>query len=700
MNKLQTLLFILTATLLLACNRLPATDFYEVNGIISIEAAVDEQVNNWEKESHYTGKSMVSYRGTESNNGQLSFDFYVSKPGSYSFWILSSRFSPSEEENFLEFYFEDEEGRELQRSTLALPSENTLKWVNKSHTDESEIVVSFPEEGVYTLSFESFGKAGYRVDKIHMNSDYNRKPEGMGLPATRNPRVDPVQAKRDQFIAMPPAWAFGVLFGGDMDQNETIKTIEKLNESDYPIDGYWVDSRFGGDQQPERDFSGYSDLEELWAFLDSLNIKAGVSIGSKIFHDEKGEMLAGLDDLGAAEYFNQKVKPAFDQAVDFLKLTENPSLEFTKIAFETVQEHNKSTESRGFIMTGIHNTHDPRFKKYPANLSRNKFLSDDSDIRCDTMGGLKESIEMGADPRLTTYEIPFLIHDIGGCSLFSSAEISDELFIRWVQFSAFNTMMHLYSHTKNGKLMTPDNFSVVAQNQFMNLAQLRNRLFPYLYSYAHRAYATGVKPVTGDGVGTTQYMLGEAFLVAPIYESGERNRNVHFQPGTWYDYWSGRKYEGGQSWLIDAPLTKIPVFVKAGSIIPYRNYSQTILSGSNDTLTVEVYSGASGTFRLYEDDYETMGYSRAQFATTGFRYFEGESQSVFTIGAIAGRYSDMPIERSWNIEIKYSAEPKLVELNGELLERDTIWEYSSDTQILAIKWKHSVHEKLDFVIQY
>lgn len=152
--------------------------------------------------------------------------------------------------------------------------------------------------------------------------------------------------------------------------------------------------------------------------------------------------------------------------------------------------------------------------------------------------------------------------------------------------------------------------------------------------------------------------------------------------------------------MIDAPLTKIPVFVKAGSIIPYRNYSQTILSGSNDTLTVEVYSGSSGTFRLYEDDYETTGYSRAEFATTGFRYFEGENQSVFTIGAIAGRYPDMPIMRNWNIEIKFADEPAQIELNGEVLERGKDWEFTFDSRTLVIGWANSVHEKLDFLIQY
>ncbi len=143
---------------------------------------------------------------------------------------------------------------------------------------------------------------------------------------------------------------------------------------------------------------------------------------------------------------------------------------------------------------------------------------------------------------------------------------------------------------------------------------------PYIYSLGHRTYETGAPfmralfmDFPGDPKVATiadEYMFGPAFLVAPVTEQGATSRMVYLPAGAdWYNYWTGERVRGGQSIQADAPIDMLPLFVRAGSIVPLgepveSTHQQQKLSG------LRVYPGADADFTLYEDDGRTYDYEK------------------------------------------------------------------------------------------
>ena len=122
---------------------------------------------------------------------------------------------------------------------------------------------------------------------------------------------------------------------------------------------------------------------------------------------------------------------------------------------------------------------------------------------------------------------------------------------------------------------------------------------------------------------TDQYMFGPALLVNPVTEYKARTRRVYLPSGrNWYDFWTGRRYDGGQSIDADAPYDRIPLFVPSGSIVPVGPDQQYIGQKTRETVTLYVYTGANAKFLLYEDDGKTYGYERNEFSTVPLAWDE------------------------------------------------------------------------------
>lgn len=637
---------------LITCNQLPEADYYEIDGIISIEAESQGDYNNWIVEHHYTNFGVTS-QNTDSDTttaGKIRYTFYVSIPGEYSIWLLSSRFSNDPNQNFIEVSVWDDENSEIKTSAFQLPARNIPEWVNDSVNDD-EVSVRLTQPGFYSIEFNSFGKAGYRLDKLHLSLNNAFKPQGMGFPETTDPRFDPVDQKREQLIRIPPQWAFGGLFGGAVDELTIKNDIEKLLERDIPVDAYWVNNLISDD---------------LSLFMDQHRIRKG-TMGS----DENTDVDS-----------------------DFVLLPLESELDVVYDKYEKTRNIEEKT-SRGFTFSGINNVYNEEFKLYPVNRY--------PDYESTGFETLKDQIEKVSNPRLTTYEIPFLTHD-----LFDLKDVEeskrDELFIRWIQFAAFNPIMTLFP-TLDG-LITQSGFTL-SERGITNLKKysvLRSRLFPYIYSHAHFTRQSGVKMIKGDGLRNTQFMFGDAFLVAPVSEIGVRERSVYFPDGYWYDYNSNNSYVGGRSWFIRAPLEDIPLFVKAGSIIPYRDYSPTIAEGDKGFLRVEIYTGDAGTFRLTEDDGYSEDYLQGIAARTMFRYNEIQGHKILTIGAVQRHYHEMNVMRDYQIEFLHAERPSQILLNENTIadseeEGNIYWVYDDDKEAIKLYIPEANrNEKIDIEI--
>jgi alpha-D-xyloside xylohydrolase len=277
---------------------------------------------------------------------------------------------------------------------------------------------------------------------------------------------------------------------------------------------------------------------------------------------------------------------------------------------------------------------------------------------------LREQISAGVN--LSLSGLPNWTHDIGGFSVedrYAREEPEHlaewrELNLRWFQFGAFSPLFRSHGEYPYREIfnLAPDDSEV--QNSLIWYDRLRYRLLPYIYTLAGDTYHHGgtimralVMDFSDDpnvrDLGT-QYLFGPALLVAPVTAFGARTWDVYLPAGArWHDFYTGRVYDGGQTVAADAPLARMPLFVRAGSIVPTGpaiEYTDQRLDGP---ITLFVYAGANGAFDLYEDDGETYAHQGGAFTWIPIRY--DDASGTVTIGARQGGYPGMPVRRTFRV---------------------------------------------------
>lgn len=208
--------------------------------------------------------------------------------------------------------------------------------------------------------------------------------------------------------------------------------------------------------------------------------------------------------------------------------------------------------------------------------------------------------------------------------------------------------------------------------------KLKSELLPYTYSIAYEAvtgkpmiramFLEDANPYTLGTATKYQYMFGPYFLVAPIYqptssdEEGNDIRNgIYLPEGLWADYFDGTVYEGGNVVnSYDAPLWKLPVFVKAGAIIPMNNANNNVSQIDRTLRTYEIYPYGSSQFTEYDDDGVTEAYKAGAYATTLIESHEAAGNAVFVVNPSEGSYEGMPEQKTTQFIINVSAKPKKV----------------------------------------
>jgi alpha-glucosidase/alpha-D-xyloside xylohydrolase len=198
-----------------------------------------------------------------------------------------------------------------------------------------------------------------------------------------------------------------------------------------------------------------------------------------------------------------------------------------------------------------------------------------------------------------------------------------ELFVRWFEWGAFQPVMRAHGERKHNEVWS---YGKQAEPILAKYLKLRYQLLPYTYSIAYRSYQTGAPymralfmdfpadPKAADI--PDEYMYGPAFLVAPVTEQGATHREVYLPAGSdWYNYWTNQRLHGGQTIVVDAPIDTLPLFVKAGSIVPLG--SEVLSTQQPQTIaSVRVYPGADGSFRVFQDDGKTYDYEKGHDSIT------------------------------------------------------------------------------------
>jgi alpha-D-xyloside xylohydrolase len=270
--------------------------------------------------------------------------------------------------------------------------------------------------------------------------------------------------------------------------------------------------------------------------------------------------------------------------------------------------------------------------------------------------------------------IPWWTTDVGGFAVPSRWSRSDprpedveawrELVTRWFQYSTFCPLLRVHGQFPYREMwyFGADEGHRAFQTQ-LAFDRLRYRMLPYTYSLAAaatRAHATPMRPLVMDfredpearGIGD-QFLLGPSLLVNPVTAPGVTRRPVYL-PGRqrddsgptragWYNFWTGAYHPGGGRIDAPAPYESLPVFVKAGSILPMGPELQHTGEKPADPLVLWVYTGKDADFELYEDDGETYAYEKGQHATIPLAWDEAKGE--LTMGARVGSFPGMLARR-------------------------------------------------------
>jgi alpha-D-xyloside xylohydrolase len=241
-----------------------------------------------------------------------------------------------------------------------------------------------------------------------------------------------------------------------------------------------------------------------------------------------------------------------------------------------------------------------------------------------------------------------------------------ELNSRWFQFSTFCPILRVHGQQQLREMYNlGDEHSEIYRSE-LKFDRLRYALLPYVYSLAGAATqdgATLMRPLAMDFPGdrpgrelTDEYLFGPAFLVAPVTTFGARSRAVYLPAGVnWYDFWTGTHLRGGRRVQAPAPFDSLPVYVRAGSIVPFGPDLEYTAEKAADPITLRVYTGADASFSLYEDDGLSYGYERGEFARIDMRW--DEARHTLTLGARSGAFPGMLPVRTFNVVVISPARP-------------------------------------------
>ncbi|MBN2735540.1 MAG: DUF5110 domain-containing protein [Spirochaetales bacterium] len=253
--------------------------------------------------------------------------------------------------------------------------------------------------------------------------------------------------------------------------------------------------------------------------------------------------------------------------------------------------------------------------------------------------------------------MPYWTTDIGGYwghNLDWSTNTNNELFTRWFQYGAFNPVFRI--HGGGSRELYGNQWSSTTKANLLIIDKLRYRLMPYIYSLAWKITDQGytmMRPLVFDYPKDAtvynikdQFLFGPAFLVNPVTREGATSRQVYLPAGKWYDFWKGTSVEGGRNITAAAPLSEIPLFIKAGSIVPMGPDIQ-YANESADPLEIRVYTGKDASFTLYEDQGDSYDYESGHYSTIDFNW--NEAKAELTIAKRAGSFSTMLDKRTFNI---------------------------------------------------
>ena len=309
---------------------------------------------------------------------------------------------------------------------------------------------------------------------------------------------------------------------------------------------------------------------------------------------------------------------------------------------------------------------------------------------------LKTHVSVAINTALTG--IPYWGTDIGG--FVPTKEYTGELHVRWFQFGAFCPLFRAHGRTWHLRLPWGWNTGELGPNEIENYTggaanpeeselhnaavepicrkylELRYRLLPYLYSIVRECCQTGLPimralwlhyPDDSMAVGRgDEYLWGRDILVAPVTEKGATSRKLYLPRGVWHDFWTEEKIAGGREIERPVDLAAIPLYARAGAIIPLGPTKQFTSEQTDDPTTLQIYSGADGSFLLYEDDGNTFNYRKGEWM--GIQIGWNDNRRLLTLRVAKGSSMLPPSVRRFKARLVTENVTRSIAFAGRLVE--------------------------------
>ncbi len=462
-------------------------------------------------------------------------------------------------------------------------------------------------------------------------------------------------------------------------QAQLLESAHGYRSRNIPVDyivqdwDYWPKGMKG----PHWDRSRYPDPAAMTAELKDLNLRLMVSVWPQVL-DQANLAKYGLDTeimgSGFVDFYKEENQPRyyrmlsdsmFHFGVKSIWLDGSEPANTINPTCETDMGLYKEVDNIYSLLV-TKSMYEGRREEFPrervVNLTRSSFPGQQRYGAIVWSGDVEGSFEQFAEQisaglNYSMTGMPYWTTDIGGFFRDSKSgypavadqfksDVSRELLNRWFQFGAFCPIFRIHGFRTETEIWKyDDNYEAMARK----FIDLRYRLMPYIYSMAYNATEQGgllMSPLAYQYPEDRmcwdiddQMLFGESIIACPITEYGVREREVYLPEGDWYDLWSSERVAGGRKMRVAAPLDTMPIYVKAGSIIPWGAKVQYATEPTDELTTLKIFAGGDAEFRLYYDDCESYDYEDGKYTTIDVEY--SESAQTLTLSSSVDGYLEL-----------------------------------------------------------
>ena len=550
---------------------------------------------------------------------------------------------------------------------------------------------------------------------------------------------------------LPPFWALGYITSkyGYRTQQETLGVVDTLKRAGYPLDGIVLDLYWYGKEEDMGrlawDKTQWPDHKKMLSELKDRNVNTVIISQPYILRNGRG--LENYNELAAKGMMvkdstggPQEVKIWVGEGGMFD--VSNPDTRawmadrYKELTLEGVggwwgdlgepEVHPESgIHANGLTAREYHNLYGNDWSSIIADMFAKEF----PDRRLMTMmrggttglqrysvypwstdvsrswGGLQPQITIMLNSGLSG--LGYMSHDVGGFAIDPEAPYDPELYVRWLQLGTFSPILRTHAQATAEPYNYPDQ-----QNIILPLIKERYKWLPYNYTLAFENASQGqplVRPLNFYSPGshkfddiTDEYLWGRDVLVAPVTVQGATERRIVFPDGLWVDYnHPGRIYHGGDTITYPAPLEVLPLFVRAGAIIPQADYEMKSTEDyKTDSYTINYYPYlGESSYTLFEDDRKsTSSLTDEAYSLIDFRADASIEGINLTVSA-KGTYPGAPKSKKLTFKIYLvDGDPSSVTIDGRKLKRGA-WKYDRTASMLTFTTDWTVSNPLSIEIR-